>query len=385
MKNSPQKNVVIALPILLLGGTEIHTLSLIRVLVARGYRVTVCCYYEYRDSTVKEYESAGANVLLLKRKRNIAGRANAGELLSLLISLRAVFSGLKPDILHVQYVAPGFIPILAARMAGVKTVVATVHTAGEIAYGSTAKKVLRMSAMLCSNFICVSQSAGAFWFGRCDIFDPSSSAALPRHLAIYNGVNVQAIQKAISPSSAKRLRRELHIGKKKVIGIIGRVVDMKGHRVLLDAMQKVIEENPDTVLVVVGDGPIKETLEHKAEILGIGSHVRWLGEQSLQKVYEILGIIDVLAVPSFFEGFGLTAAEAMAAAVPVVANNIAGLNEVVLNDITGLLVQPGEPSQLAQAILRMLEKPREARKMGQAGRTRAQNLFSLKNFERSYS
>lgn len=370
---------------LLLGGTEVQTLSLLRVLVQRGYIVTVCCYYEYDEAMVREYESAGARVLLLKRKRNIAARAELVELISLMLRLRTIFSSLKPDVLHVQYVAPGFIPIIAGRLAAIHTILATVHTAGKTTYGVSAKLLLRISAMLCSHFVSVSKTAGEFWFGRCDVFNPVSITKNQKHSAIYNGVDANSIQKAITSVNKKRLRQRLQLRGKKVLGTVGRLVNSKGHSVLLEAMRKVAEENPTAVLVIIGDGPNRNGLEQKAEDLGIAPRIRWLGNQPQRRVFELLGIMDVFVTPSFYEGFGLTAAEAMAASLPVVASDVDGLREVVGHDVTGLLVPAGNASEFAHALLTMLQNPVTARAMGRAGKERAKRLFSIEAFEESYS
>jgi glycosyltransferase involved in cell wall biosynthesis len=370
---------------LLLGGTEVHTLSLLRVLVQRGYIVTVCCYYEYDATMVKEYESAGARVLLLKRKRNIAARAELVELISLMLRLRTIFSSLKPNILHVQYVAPGFVPIIAGRLAGIDTILATVHTAGKIAYGASAKLLLRISAMFCSHFVSVSKSAGEFWFGQCDVFDPASISKKQKQSAIYNGVDAKNIQKVITSANKRRLSQKLQLRGKKVIGTVGRLVDLKGHSVLLEAMRKVADENPAAVLVIIGDGPNRNSLKRKAEDLGIAPRIRWLGEQSQQRVFELLSIMDVFVTPSFYEGFGLTAAEAMSAGLPVVASDVDGLREVVGHDVTGLLVPPGNASAFAHAILTILHNPKTARAMGRAGKERVKRCFSYETFAQSYA
>ena len=103
-------DVLVGIPMLHTGGTEMQTLNLVRVLAAGGHRVCVCCYYEYDVTMVAELEAAGAEVLLLKLERS-AGLWN------LVRRLRAVFERRQPDLVHIQYVAPGLAPIVAARLA----------------------------------------------------------------------------------------------------------------------------------------------------------------------------------------------------------------------------------------------------------------------------
>ena len=373
------------MPMVLQGGTEVHTLLLIRVLIGLGYAVTVCCYYEYQDAMVSNFETAGAQVLLLKRRRNTSSRSTIRELISLLIDLRKTFSLLRPDALHVQYVAPGFIPIIAGRLAGIKKIFATVHTAGDTLDGPAAKYILRFSARLCSHFVCVSKSAGEHWFGKCEVFDPISRGQHKRHSAIYNGVDFLYIEKTIASANTKKLRKELGLNAVKTIGSVGRLVTLKGYAVLLRAFKEIVKEYSESALVIVGDGIERQSLELLASELGISPKICWLGEQPQKKVFELLAVMDIFAVPSFVEGFGLTAAEAMAAALPVVASNVEGLREVVEDGVSGKLVRPGNPSELAGAVLTLLRDPKECRRLGLVGRERVRELFSFDTFQKSYS
>jgi len=101
------RNILVSLPVLLLGGTEIQTVNLVHVLVSAGYRVTICCYYEYDAEMVRQFEAMGTAVLLMHYER-------ATGLWHLAKGLIRFFKEKKPDIVHVQYLAPGFVPVAAA-------------------------------------------------------------------------------------------------------------------------------------------------------------------------------------------------------------------------------------------------------------------------------
>ena len=88
--NSAQRKVFLAIPVLLVGGTEIQTVNLVKVLLSAGYQVVVCCYYEYDDSMVAKVEKTGAKVLLIELRRS-------ESLLKLIIKLRALFMKVRPD------------------------------------------------------------------------------------------------------------------------------------------------------------------------------------------------------------------------------------------------------------------------------------------------
>jgi L-malate glycosyltransferase len=357
---SEKKAVIIAMPVLLTGGTEVHTLALVRVLVGSGYAVTVCCYYELDESMVTLMTYAGAEVRLLKLNRTEG-------LLSLLGELKDLFRRQKPDIVHVQYLAPGLIPILAAKLAGIKTIFATVHISGRIAYGIKPKLFLRAASFLCTAFFCVSRGTEEFWFGSSEVFNAASARKGRRHFTIYNSVDVERISSAAEAADKKEIRRSLSLSNRFVLGIAGRLAYQKGHAVLLDALPAILEKEPSVVLLIIGKGPERSALEEKARQLGIEKNIIWAGEKSQEEVFSLLGIIDVFLVPSLYEGFGLVAAEAMAAGKPVVASDVDGLCEIIDDGETGILVPPGNSGLLASAISTLLERPDWPKAWGKKG------------------
>ena len=370
------KHVLIALPVLLVGGTEIQTLSLLKVLLSSGYRVTVCCYYEFDLSMVRQFEASGAEVILMKYER-------ATGLWHLAKGLIRLFKEQKPDIVHVQYLAPGLIPIIAARLACVPVILATVHIAGSIVYGKKAKMLLRIAALFCTRFICVSRGVEEFWFGDSEIFNSANVNKGRKHFTVYNAIDTVAIANAVSAVDKNNLKEMVGIGARPMIGIVGRLAHQKGHTILLDAMVEVIKKFPDVVLMIIGDGPDRQQLENRAVELGINKNILWMGAQSQDKVFEFYAIMDIFAMPSLYEGFGLTAAEAMAASVPVVGTNVEGISEVIEDGVSGYLVQAGNWQALADALTTLLKNPEKAKATGQNGRKRAERLFSLENFRTS--
>lgn len=371
MLSPDHRRVLIAIPVLLIGGTEIQTLNLVRSLTDNGYHVTVCCYYDHEASMVAAMEAAGARVDLLDLDRS------AGNL-HLLRKLKWFFRGAKPNIVHVQYIAPGLIPILAARLARVPTVFATVHQPGRT-YGSKPKLLLRTAARLSTAFFCNSLAVERSWFGNAALFDTQRSECR-RHWTIYNAVDVEKISALASSVDAQSLRSQLSLGTGPMIGCVGRLRHEKGQAVLLEAMPVVKREFPAVKLLMVGDGPDQTSLKQKAERLGIAANVVWLGRQDSDEVFRLMGLMDMAVVPSHFEGFGLVAAEAMAAGLPVVASKVDGLVEVVEDGVTGLLFPPGDAASLADALLTLLQSREMAIRMGQNGLKRVRLQFSLEKF-----
>ena len=165
-----------------------------------------------------------------------------------------------------------------------------------------------------------------------------------------------------------------------IIIIVGRLRDEKGHGILLDAMVEVVTKISDVRLLVIGDGPDREILKLKAESLGIASNIVWMGQKEPDEVFKLLAISDIAVVPSLFEGFGLTAVEAMAAGLPAVGSDIDGLKEVIQHGVTGTLVPPGDSTALAKALTDLLKNPDRAKEMGTKGRERVRRFFSMEGF-----
>ena len=376
MHSSPIQTVIITLPVLLLGGTEIQTLSLIRVLLTNSYRVTVCCYYEYDLGMVRQFEATGADVLLMKYER-------ATGLWHLAKGLIRLFKEQKPDIVHVQYLAPGLIPILAARLACVPVILATVHIAGSIVYGKKAKTLLRIAAFFCTRFICVSRGVEEFWFDDSEIFDPVTANKGRKHFTVYNAIDTVAIANAVSAVDKHKMQELLGLGGRPVIGIVGRLAHQKGHTILFDAMVNVIKGFPDVILMIIGEGPERQKLEEKALALNINKNILWMGVQPQNKVYGFYAMMDIFAMPSLYEGFGLTAAEAMAAGVAVVGTKVEGLSEIIEDGVSGYLVPAGNSQALGDALIELLRAPIKAKAIGEQGCARVRDHFSMEHFRDS--
>jgi glycosyltransferase involved in cell wall biosynthesis len=369
-------DVLIAIPVLLVGGTEWHTLALAKALQSTGMRVRVCCYFEYAPAMLRAFEEGAIAVTLLRLER-------ASGFWHFFRSLRAVFKSLNPGVVHVQYIAPGLIPVLAARATGIRTVFATVHQPGD-RFGTWEHLLFSIAARLCTVFFCVSQAVELSWFGNSAVFSADALPSGRRHFTIYNGVDADLTDKRARHAKAEELRAKLGLTGRKVIGIVGRLRVEKGHVELLNALPLVLKAIPDATLLVVGDGPDRAALADQARSLGVLPHIVWTGEKSPEETLALYAAMDVVAVPSRFEGFGLSAAEAMAAGRPVVATRVGGLPEVVEHGLTGYLVAPNDSQALAEALIAVLDDPGAAANLGACGRIRVSEHFSSKRFSASF-
>jgi glycosyltransferase involved in cell wall biosynthesis len=141
-----------------------------------------------------------------------------------------------------------------------------------------------------------------------------------------------------------------------------------GPEYLIRAMEVVVREYPQTRLLMAGSGPLRSSLEALTPQLGLTRKISFLGAVEHRQVPEILKNVDIFVMPSIQEEFGVAAVEAQAMEIPVVATRVGGVPEVVLDGETGILVEPGNSGQLAQAILTLIENPALRRQMGERGR-----------------
>jgi glycosyltransferase involved in cell wall biosynthesis len=162
---------------------------------------------------------------------------------------------------------------------------------------------------------------------------------------------------------------------------IGRLIPIKGHVVLLRALALALKESPQITLEIAGRGPLEPALKALAKELAVEHAVRFLGYVS--PIQRAIDESAVVVVPSLGEGFGMVALEAMERSRPVLAAEIGGLGELVVDGETGLLVPPVEAETLARALVRLANDPVERRAMGEAGRRRALEHFAEhRNVER---
>jgi glycosyltransferase involved in cell wall biosynthesis len=153
-----------------------------------------------------------------------------------------------------------------------------------------------------------------------------------------------------------------------VIGAVARLSKEKGLHYLLEAFADVAVRHPQARLLLAGDGPERRRLERLAARLGLGEHVRFLGELPHEQVPEMLQGLDIFAMPSTYEGFGVAALEAESMEVPVVASNVHGIPDVVVDGETGVLVPPRDRQALAAALERLVSDGDLRHRLGRAGR-----------------
>lgn len=188
---------------------------------------------------------------------------------------------------------------------------------------------------------------------------------------IYYGLDA-----APAPQNVVDLRTELGWAGAPLIGFVGRLTGQKGVDVLLNAFAIVHRALPTARLLLIGDGPQRDALAVLAGGLQISAAVHFAGWREDARAQ--MAALNVLAIASRWEGFGLVTLEAMQAGVAVVASRVSALPEIVLDGETGLLVPAANAAKLAAALMALLQDPQRAMQLGENGRLRAAQLFTVK-------
>jgi|SoiMethySBSTD1v2_1073268.scaffolds.fasta_scaffold42596_2 glycosyltransferase involved in cell wall biosynthesis len=249
--------------------------------------------------------------------------------------------------------------LLGAALARVPAVVATAQLFVDLPPSGWTTMQHRVVSASVDRYLAVSRQVAAQLRERFGV-RPDKITQVP------NAVALDQFPRAVSPAPA----RPADPAAPQTVLTVARLDPQKGLHHLVAAAALV----PEARVMVVGEGPERRALETKIAHLGLGDRVHLLGFRS--DVPDLLAGSDLFVLPSLFEGLPLSILEAMAAGKPVVATAIGGNDEAVVDGATGLLVPPGDPRALADAIRALLRDPERRRRLGEAGRRRAEAEFS---------
>jgi glycosyltransferase involved in cell wall biosynthesis len=187
-----------------------------------------------------------------------------------------------------------------------------------------------------------------------------------------NGVDPQKFKPVEDDEQTKR---RIGIENKQCVLFVGRLIPRKGLPFLIEAAKHIVKESSETAFVIVGNGPLKNHLISYLEKMKLSNNFVFLGDVPENMLTALYNCADVFAFPSIQEGLGIALLEAQATAKPVVAFNIGGVNEAVLDKETGLLVKPSS-RELADVILKLLADRPLRERMGRKGRAFVSSNFS---------
>jgi glycosyltransferase involved in cell wall biosynthesis len=218
--------------------------------------------------------------------------------------------------------------------------------------------------------VCVSQGVRDFHSRRTGI-------AQAKYRVIYNGVDAPAYARDESLRQERRRQWEIPPGDV-LCAFVGRLDKQKGIDVLLAAFEQALAAAANLQLVIAGEGPLRRRVDRWRQSSPAGRRARILGRT--EDVRGVLSAADIFCQPSRWEGFCLAAAEAMAAGLPVAATDVAGLNEVVADEQTGILCPADDTQAFAAAMVRLAGDSTLRARLGAAGRRRVMEQFSIERF-----
>ncbi len=276
------------------------------------------------------------------------------------LDLARLLRRLRVDVLH----SHGFYASLFASPIGwlcrVPVIVETPHIREHWRRGWLKSRYVvdRLVGRFVDYYIAVSQA-------NADYLTQQKRLPARKVVVIRNGCDLARFDPAHPPPPG--LKRSLGFGEEDpVLVVLARLEPQKGHALLLQALPPVCAAFPHVRLVFAGEGSLRGALQQQARELGLEANVRFVGYQP--NASDWLALADATVLPSFFEGLPLVAIESLAAARPIVATAVDGTPEVVRDGENGLLVPPGDPARLAEAICRILADPGWRQRLGRNGR-----------------
>lgn len=358
-------------PVLGMGGAERHAVNLANNLDRQRFEPAIVCL--------------GADPALLKDvaldvRVRCTGPRGAERHRRLRRFLRAVLlvptiivdlTLRRPDVVH-SYLPAGYVVgSLAARLLSISVIIAGRLSLSPVA--SYSHRTLRLLADPANRVIdlqiCDSEASR-------QVVLSSERVEAGRTVVIHSGSRVPDL--SLPPP---RLPESWEVRSRELAAVsIANLRWQKGHQVLLTAMAQVARSYPAFRLVLIGEGPERPRIEWLIGHLGLSGNVVLAG--SVGQASKLLRNFHFSVLPSVQESFGIALVESMAAGVPVVATQVGGIPELVRHGIDGLLVEPKDPSALAEAMLRMLREPQLAAQMGVSAQRRIEESFSIEKMVR---
>jgi len=356
---------------LAVGGLENGLVNLINRLPRERFRHAIICLTDFTDFR-NRIQNPDVKVFVLHKR--------PGKDLRIYLELWKLFRQLKPDIVHTRNLAT-LEAQLPALLAGVPHRVHGEHGRDISDLDGASRKyqlMRRLFSPLVQRYIALSYDLENYLQGRVGI--PAGKIS-----HICNGVDTGKFK----PAGQKRkgILPEGFSGPDNiVIGTVGRMESVKDQMNLANAFIRLVNDHPaggeQLRLVMVGDGALRETALSLLEAAGLGD-IAWLpGERD--NVPELLAAMDVFVLPSLAEGISNTILEAMATGLPIVATNVGGNSELLIDGVYGLLVPRSDPDALAEAMRRYVDDPDLRREHGASARLRCVTEFSISGMVKHY-
>lgn len=332
------------------GQTE-HIITLVEHLAQKRFEVTVALP-DLLSTQVERFEAAGARVVTLPI-RKLFWKPSAVRGL-----WRLIRQG-EYDIINVNSQEAGIVARPLARLAGAKELFYTPHTINirRQSWQGTYQLVERLLAGITDQIITVNDADRKTLIAR----------GIPANkvVSVYNGVDLDRFTDVKQTPDPDR----------PLVIQVGRLSEQKAPLDFIEGARWVLQKRPDVRFKLVGNGPLLEQVQGQIKRYGLQEHVFAIGEQA--NAYRLLQAADVVTLTSHWEGSPYSLLEAMGWSKPVVATAVNGCPELVLDGETGYLVPSGQPQAWAERVLRLLDDPEAARRMGEQGRRHLEANFTL--------
>ncbi|MDD5368675.1 MAG: glycosyltransferase [Anaerolineaceae bacterium] len=338
-----------------IGGAEKQFSYLVRNLDRSIYTPIVCSLNEPLD-LMEELERDGITVvpLLPKSKPDLFR----------LFGLISIGNKFKPSIIHSYLFTANFYSRLAGWFLNIPVIIS--ERSSEINKEFPFRIIDRIMKPLAFCMIANSSSGAIIAINHNEI-DAKNA------FVIHNGIPITNNSCSLIPS---KFICGLNIpANHKVIGIIGRLCDAKDHETFFKSILIAKQKFTNISILCIGDGPLRGRLQRLVRELQIDDIVIFTGTRN--DIPDIMRILDILVLSSKYEGMPNVILEAMLANKPVISTNVGGVPEVVIDGVTGILVEPHDPTRLANAICKLLSDPILGKQMGDCGRQRVEKDFTI--------
>ena len=358
---------------MVLGGAQENTLFTVQGLSQMNHEVTLITGPSLGpEGQLQDYlhdsEFLFKTILIPSLKRNVSPLLD----LIALFKLYLLFKKEKYEIVHTHSSKAGIIGRLAAKLAGVKLIIHTIHGPPFYEYQSKWINAIyifceKMMAKCCSKLICVA-------FAMQNEFLKYGIGKREQYLLVRSGVELDKFH--YDEQKRKELREKYNLNENHiVIGTIARLFELKGHDHIINIAHSLVKKHQNIKFVFIGDGVLKNELLHKIKKNNLDQYFSFIGLLAPDEVCSIYSMLDIVIHPSLREGLARVLPEALAAERAVVTFDIGGASEVIGNNETGFIVPAGDEEELSKQLELFLDNPDLRNKMGQQGKKRVYPEF----------
>lgn len=346
------------------GGMEVLVSQLTKELLRREHEVSVLTSRD--DPSLAPRERVEGVEVIRTDAHDVISRRDLPGILRVQRETWTYLHELGPDVIHAHDASPALWMYLRAARANRPPVLVTLHSVMTEHFASTGASIEGLRTIL----------RAADWVTGVAPRVVGDVCALEPSVAD----RISVVANGIAPPD--RSWSTVDDGPDRLL-CIGRLVSTKGFERALAVVDLLVSRRPTVRLTIVGDGPERSALERLARDLAIDDRVAFLGSVPHDRIGSLIADSTVVVMPSRFEGMPLVALEAAWMARPVVASSVPGLDDAIVDGLTGVLVE-GDDSELASAIEGLLVDRDRARAMGAAARVHAEKSFSLESCVERY-